>query len=224
MQRLINFSVETDNVVWLQFHNGHEQRVPVGSLAQHLLEPDLKRVRAALKLRRDFIKTHAPKAGLLFVAALGLAALWLTGHRAVAQLFTPAPTPSAAPLHENIAGLAPSPSVTVTPVAAVAVRRAPTHVAGVENTVHVALSSSSSTPVSSVATTLHALQTASQSLTVIANALQTATDAPVTVTPTPVPEQPDPIVAPTPEIQPPADASLAAPTPTPQLDAPPAQP
>ncbi|HSX02010.1 MAG TPA: hypothetical protein VLI05_01705 [Candidatus Saccharimonadia bacterium] len=103
-QRLANFSVETDELVLLEFSDGQERRVRVRHLGQVLASADLKRVNAALKLRHDFLKTHLPKASLAVVLVGGLLALLLTNQRAVARLMSPDGLPGATVSHDEIAG------------------------------------------------------------------------------------------------------------------------
>jgi hypothetical protein len=100
MSDLVNYSIETDHTVLLSFKDGRRLRVPLGQLPNHLGADDLAKITRALKLRRDFIRRHMPKAVLVLVAG-GLIALgateapkvvaWLTHQPA-----TPAPAPEPA--------------------------------------------------------------------------------------------------------------------------------
>jgi hypothetical protein len=92
MSHLENFSIETDNVVLLQFKDGQTKRVAVWQLSRHLLARDLQRVRAAMKLRQDFLRDHMPKSGLIITLAAGLVAVaWGGGAFTSELLRSPAP-------------------------------------------------------------------------------------------------------------------------------------
>ncbi|MDF2461015.1 MAG: hypothetical protein K0S68_418 [Candidatus Saccharibacteria bacterium] len=93
MSELANYSIETDHTVLLAYADGRRLRVPIGQLPHHLAKPDLERVRASLRLRRDFIRTHMPKAALLLLG-IGLVSLLSVGGKAVADMFNvPQPNP-----------------------------------------------------------------------------------------------------------------------------------
>jgi len=93
MSELANYSIETDHTVLLAFKDGRRMRVPIGQLNHHLAPPDLEKVRAAIKLRRDFIRRHMPKVALL-VAATGLVGLLTVGGRVVAEFMNRNPIPA----------------------------------------------------------------------------------------------------------------------------------
>jgi len=90
----------------------------VGQLPDHLGGADLARVRAALKLRHEFIRTHLPRVGLILLAALGLAALVTGGGKAVAQLLHGGIAPVPAPAHDDIAHIVTPRTPRITPVPA----------------------------------------------------------------------------------------------------------
>jgi hypothetical protein len=119
MSELSNYSIETDHTVVLSFKDGRRVRVPVGQLAHHLAPPDLEKVRASIRLRRDFIRRHMPKVALVMVAA-GLIALLTVGGQAVAHLFMPPDAPTA-PDHTGIvrSQVIETPAVTPAPSPAV---------------------------------------------------------------------------------------------------------
>ncbi len=105
MQRLADFSIETENTVLLQFAGGGQQRVAVGQLEHYLPSDDLRRVYKALRLRKQFLSRHMPRLGALVLLAGGVMAfLVLGGGQAVANLLhrdpaaVPAPTP-VTPVH-----------------------------------------------------------------------------------------------------------------------------
>jgi cytoskeletal protein RodZ len=124
MSELANYSIETDHIVLLAFRDGRRLRVPVGQLAHHLSPPDLEKVRAALKLRRDFIRRHMPKVVLALAAAGGLIAALAVGGHAVAGLWqkshpvNPSPTNTGLVRSESLPHPAPTPSMQTTTVAA----------------------------------------------------------------------------------------------------------
>jgi hypothetical protein len=120
-QHLANFSVETDELVLLEFSDGQEQRVRVRQLDQVLTSADLKRVNAALKLRHEFLKTHLPKASLAVLLVGGLLALLLTNQRAVARLMNPGALPGTTVSHDELAGTL-APRLPESPVPLVAMR------------------------------------------------------------------------------------------------------
>jgi len=122
MHKLANFSVETDTIVLLQFQDGQQSRVAITQLPQHLTGADLKRVQAALKLRRDFLKTHLPKMGLMLATGVGLATLFIGGHKLAAELMVPHRAPVTTPMHEDVAQMvapASTPEITLPPKPAV---------------------------------------------------------------------------------------------------------
>jgi len=124
MSELANYSIETDHIVLLAFHDGRRLRVPVGQLAHHLAPPDLEKVRSALKLRRDFIRRHMPKVVLALAAAGGLVAALTVGGHAVANYWQrthpvqPAPGNTGLVRSETLPHPAPTPSMQTTTVAA----------------------------------------------------------------------------------------------------------
>lgn len=128
MSQLSNFSIETDHTILLQFKNGQERRVPVSQLARHLAGPDLSRVSEALKLRRDFIRMHIPKAGLMLVlAASTIAALLITqGARVATQIIQRGATFAPVPAHDTVA--TPQPVPTDVPVNTPGINGAPAEI------------------------------------------------------------------------------------------------
>jgi hypothetical protein len=101
MSELANYSIETDHTVLLAFKDGRRLRVPFGQLAHHLMPPDLDKVRAAIKLRREFIRRHMPKAALVLMAG-GLIALLVAGGQAVANYISPHGPVPPPPDHSSI--------------------------------------------------------------------------------------------------------------------------
>ena len=85
MSELANYSIETDQSVWLSFKDGRSLRVGFVQLPKYLAPRDLVRVRRAMKLRRDFLRHNMPRT-LIGVLAIGIAALVVTGGHAVAQM------------------------------------------------------------------------------------------------------------------------------------------
>jgi hypothetical protein len=116
MGELANYSIETDQLVWLAFKDGHSLRVPFGLLPRYLTPRDLQKVRRAMKLRRDFFRHNMPTAllaflavGLVMLVAAGGQLLALLGRRTtlgspaphteiVRNVNSPASSPSPAPL------------------------------------------------------------------------------------------------------------------------------
>jgi hypothetical protein len=86
MHDLANYSIETDQSVWLSFKDGHTLRVGVGQLPRYLTPHDLQKVRRTMKLRRDFIKHHMPKT-MAIALVLGLTALAVTSGQILASLW-----------------------------------------------------------------------------------------------------------------------------------------
>jgi hypothetical protein len=115
MRELDNYSIETDHTVLLAFKDGRTIRVPIGQLAHHLTPADLKRIQAAMKLRRDFVRQHMPKVALA-LAAGGFLALFMAGGRTVAHLLQP-PTPveSTPPSTSIVRSLDPPPTPSLSP-------------------------------------------------------------------------------------------------------------
>jgi hypothetical protein len=87
MEELETYSIETDHTVLLSFRNGRKRRVAVERLPQYLRSQDLHIVERAMKLRRDFIRSHMPKAALLLLAAGLLTLLAVNSRSLVARLF-----------------------------------------------------------------------------------------------------------------------------------------
>ena len=85
MSELANYSIETDQSVWLSFKDGRSLRVGFVQLPKYLAPRDLVRVRRAMKLRRDFLRHNMPRT-LAGVLAIGIAALVATGGHAVALM------------------------------------------------------------------------------------------------------------------------------------------
>jgi len=91
MGELVNYSIETDQTVLLEFASGHQTRVPIQLLAQYLRPADLARVKQALRLRRRFLQDHMPRAAAAIIIT-GLATMLMLAGRVVAVLW-----PSALP-------------------------------------------------------------------------------------------------------------------------------
>lgn len=108
MGELENYSIETDHTVLLAFRDGRRLRVPVDRLPGYLKPRDLAKVRAALKLRRDFIRKHMPKTALV-LAAGGLVALFAVSGRIVATALEPHGTAPATTDHTAIVRNVPLP-------------------------------------------------------------------------------------------------------------------
>jgi DNA polymerase-3 subunit gamma/tau len=85
MGELVNYSIETDQLIWLAFKDGRNYRVPVRQLPSHLAPHDLQKVRRAIKLRRDFFRYNMPRAVIIVMAASLLLAL-SAGAQVVAML------------------------------------------------------------------------------------------------------------------------------------------
>lgn len=85
MGELANYSIETDQLVWLAFKNGQSLRVPVGQLPRYLTPRDLQKVRRAMKLRRDFFRHNMPPA-LLMLLVLGLVGMVAAGGQVLALM------------------------------------------------------------------------------------------------------------------------------------------
>ena len=135
MGELSNYSIETDQLIWLVFKDGHSLRVPVGQLSRYLVPKDLQKVRRAMKLRRDFFRQNMPKA-LLLLLVFGLvaaAAVTTTTVAWLARRQTPLPTaPNETEIVRNVtpqSSPSPVPSPAAgSPVATVARQRTTTQV------------------------------------------------------------------------------------------------
>jgi hypothetical protein len=130
MGELANYSIETDQLVWLAFKDGHSLRVPVAQLARYLAPRDLQKVRKAMNLRKDFFRQNMPKA-LVAVVAFGLITLVVAGQQVLALLGRRSTPTLASPTHTEIVRNitpqspepSPAPSPATSPVAAVVARR-----------------------------------------------------------------------------------------------------
>jgi hypothetical protein len=100
MSELANYSIETDQLVWLQFKGGESFRVPLDRLDDYLSPKDLRRVHRTIKLRRDFLRQHFPRT-LVAVAAAGLAAFAIYDGSNVAGLWVHAHPATPLPAHEQ---------------------------------------------------------------------------------------------------------------------------
>ncbi len=100
MGDLANYSVETDEVVLLIFHDGTRKRVLTSQLERYLTPRDAARIGRALKLRHLFMRLHMPKAlaavaagsliAMLTVTTKPLATLWIGDAQSAAE--TPRPS------------------------------------------------------------------------------------------------------------------------------------
>ena len=116
MHELATFSIETDTVVLLRFKNGRSRRVPAVDVASYVYRADAEKIKAAYRLRSQFIDTHMPKMRIILVLALGAGILGLTvvtGGKALAGLFHGAQSsPQATPQPDGIARSIVEPSPT----------------------------------------------------------------------------------------------------------------
>jgi hypothetical protein len=60
MGKLSNYSIESDEVVLLQFSDGQNHRAQVKELPKLLGKEDLRKIQSALKLRANYINKHLP--------------------------------------------------------------------------------------------------------------------------------------------------------------------
>jgi hypothetical protein len=121
MSELANYSIETDQSVWLSFKDGHNLRVSVNQLPRYLSPHDLQKVRRAMKLRRDFIRHHMPKT-LAIAAVLGLTALAVSSGQMLAAFWQEheqlEPTPQQREIVRNLLPAGPDPLPAPSPAAA----------------------------------------------------------------------------------------------------------
>src|SRR5471030_2034291 len=108
MGELVNYSIETDQLIWLAFKDGRNFRVPIRQLSSHLAPHDLQKVRRAMKLRRDFFRYNMPKAFIFILAASILVAI-TAGSQVLAMLTRrTTPIPRTFPQTEIVREIAPS--------------------------------------------------------------------------------------------------------------------
>jgi hypothetical protein len=90
MQKMSDFSIETDDTVLVSFQDGSQQRLAVKQLARLLRPMDASRIRRALKLRRNFLRQHMPRmiVGGVVAGAL-LLGLSLPDNAPMSQLVHP---------------------------------------------------------------------------------------------------------------------------------------
>lgn len=86
MGDLVNYSVETDEVVLLIFRDGTRMRVPTNRLEQYLRPRDAARVGSAVKLRHAFLRHHMPKVAVA-LAAGGMVAMFTFATKPLATLW-----------------------------------------------------------------------------------------------------------------------------------------
>lgn len=130
MRKLLNYSIETDQLILLHFSDGQSLRVPFQKISDHLTGHELSKVSRAIKLRRDFFRNNLPKT-MVALAAAGLAVAVCIDYENVAALWSP--SRSVAPPPARVSGAAqsistPSPSATAvitTPGAAAVPASAP---------------------------------------------------------------------------------------------------
>jgi hypothetical protein len=70
-KKLLNYSLETDQLVWLEFSDGRNLRVAFDQVGDHLTGPDLVKVQRAIKLRQDFFRQNLPGT-MVLLAVVGL--------------------------------------------------------------------------------------------------------------------------------------------------------
>jgi hypothetical protein len=68
-QALADFRIESDRVIFLKFADGRSCRVNPGDLGRFLHQDDVRRVRQALRLRRQFMRRILPPTALILLAA-----------------------------------------------------------------------------------------------------------------------------------------------------------
>jgi hypothetical protein len=111
MNELADFSVETDTTVLLEFRDGTRLRTPVKRLPLHLVGKDLDRVRAAVKLRKVFLRDHLPKEGLAIALAVILCAVGIAGTNRLAGARPAQNLPAVSPLSASKATSISTPNV-----------------------------------------------------------------------------------------------------------------
>ncbi len=193
MGELTNYSIETDQLVWLSFKSGQNLRVTVGQLPHYLSPHDLKRVRRAIKLRRDFFRNHMPKT-LIILLALGLTALAVTTGQVLAAMWHAQQGPEPAGQTEIVRNAlpaedSPSPAPTSTPTAVAPVAGSVARTAAQAEAVPKLKAPARKLTAPSVSVTpLPAPGGDSAALTAPTPA---ATPTPIVPTPTPIAEAPD---------------------------------
>lgn len=101
MSELSTYSIETDQLVFLAFKDGHSLRVSVAQLPRHLSPHDLAKVRRAIRLRRDFFRQNMPRVLVIGLAVLLAAAVMTTTAPALAHWWHPRTMPQSGPRTET---------------------------------------------------------------------------------------------------------------------------
>lgn len=104
--RLLNYSIETDHLILLHFSDGQSHRVSFDQISDHLVGPDLVKVKRAMKLRRDFFRHNNLPGALATLLAIGLAVVVAVDYRDVAAIWS-----HARPLSSPPAGAANAPLI-----------------------------------------------------------------------------------------------------------------
>jgi hypothetical protein len=117
MRKLLNYSIETDQLVWLEFSDGESLRVTFQQIPDLLSGPELHKVSRAIKLRQDFFRNNLPKK-MVLLAAVGLASFAAVQTKAVAGILNHIHPGALAPAPDvHRAGIisSPTPTPTITP-------------------------------------------------------------------------------------------------------------
>lgn len=115
--KLLNYSIETDQLVLLEFSDGKTLRVGFDQVEDYLTGTDLIKVKKAIKIRQDFFKHNNLPGTLVVMAVLSLGVFVALDYDRVAEIINGS-RPVASPSEEPVAAaviLTPSPTPTTTP-------------------------------------------------------------------------------------------------------------
>ena len=112
--KLLNYSIETDQLVLLEFSDGQNLRVGFDQVEEYLTGTDLIKVKKAIKIRQDFFKHNNLPGTLVVMAVLSLGVFVALDYQRVAEIINgtrPVVSPSEEPVAAAII-LTPSPTPT----------------------------------------------------------------------------------------------------------------
>ena len=113
--KLLNYRIETDHTVLLQYADGADKRVPISKLRKYVEQEDFNKIELALNLRKYYFKRNLPRLGVLAVVAGVVAFGGVSENQRLQRIIHHNALPIASP-HVDSAKKAPLPSPKPAPV------------------------------------------------------------------------------------------------------------